>query len=117
MEEAITLVNLRFDSNAYYKLNITVRNIGHRDVWIASVGLNGTNVVSQVSLAWNNDGVTVSVTGSGLHAGTYHLISGNAITFAFRSITTPVFSNGNLLVVVVATEKGTRAVEQWKAGA
>lgn len=115
IEETVAFVNLRFVSNAYYKLNITVRNIGHRDTWIASIYLNDTSVMSQVSLAWNNDGATVSAIGSGLHAGKYHIPCGDGITFAFRSITSPIISNGNLLLIVVATERGNQVAQQWKA--
>jgi len=117
IEEAIALVNLRFlapASSVTYTLNITARNIGHRDVWIASIYFNETNVMSQVSLAWNNDGATVSAIGSGLHAGKYHVRCGDGITFAFGSITAPVISNGNLLSVVVATDRGNQVSQQWK---
>ena len=114
MEENLVLVNIRFDSASYYKLNLTVRNIGERDAWIASVYLNNTDVTSQISWAWNNDGATVWAAGIGPHYGRYGLKPYDAITFAFRSITSPVFTKGNLLIVVVATERGTHALEQWK---
>lgn len=114
MEEAIALENLRFDPDAAYKFNLTVRNVGKRDVWIAAVYLNGTNVVPHVDLAWNSLGEIVAVESGGLHAGTYHLLVGDSVTFAFAEA--PIsFEEGDLLSVVVATDRGTRVAQYWEA--
>lgn len=115
MEEAIALENLRFDADAAnYKFNLTVRNVGKRDVWIAAIYLNGTNVVSQVDLAWNSVGELVMAESGGLHAGAYHLLVGDSITFAFAEA--PIsFEEGDLLSVVVATDRGTRVAQYWEA--
>jgi FlaG/FlaF family flagellin (archaellin) len=121
IEEDIALVNLRFLSPApnVHTLNITVRNIGHRDVQIASIYLNNTNVISQVSQSckpWNNIGATVPMITSGPQAGTYLIASGDAVTFAFVTVTglESELRNGGKLTVVVATQRGSRAVQQWE---
>lgn len=112
MEEAIALVNVRFDSEATYKLNITIVNVGQRDAWIASIYLNGSNLISQTSLAWDSRGIIVAQ-GNGSHVGTYHLLVGSSVTFAFRQVP-PSLSQGRLLSLAVTTTRGSRVVQEWK---
>ncbi|MGC8849801.1 MAG: archaellin/type IV pilin N-terminal domain-containing protein [Candidatus Bathyarchaeia archaeon] len=118
LEEAIALENLRYDPTpdpgGGYKFNLTVRNIGKRDAWIASIYVNGTNIISQVSLAWNSTGKIVNPEGSGLHKGYYHLLVGDSITFAFQNVA-PGFNEGDLLIIVVGTDRGNRVAENWRA--
>ncbi|MBS7646175.1 hypothetical protein KEJ44_09130 [Candidatus Bathyarchaeota archaeon] len=112
--EAIALENLRYDPDADYKFNITVRNIGRRDLWIASIYVNGTDIISQASLAWNSRGELATPEGSGLHAGRYHILVGDSLTLAFQNVD-PSFEEGDLLTIVVATDRGNRVAENWNA--
>ncbi|MEM2123264.1 MAG: archaellin/type IV pilin N-terminal domain-containing protein [Candidatus Bathyarchaeia archaeon] len=112
LEEAIALENLRYDPDVDYKFNITVRNIGRRDLWIASIYLNGTDVISQASLAWNSKGEIIERESSGLHRGCYHILVGDSITIAFQNVN-PSFDMGDLLTIVVATDRGNRVAEDW----
>ena len=112
--EAIALENLRYDPDAGYKFNLTVRNIGKRDAWIASIYVNGSNIISQVKLAWNSRGEIVNPESSGLHAGCYHILVGDSLTLAFQNVN-PSFKEGDLLTIVVATDKGNRVAENWRA--
>ena len=113
--EAIALENLRYDPDAAnYKFNLTVRNIGKRDLWVAAIYINGTNVISQVGLAWNSQGELITPESNGLHAGNYHILVGDSLTFAFTSVT-PSFNEGDLLTIIVATDRGNRVAENWEA--
>lgn len=115
LEEAIALENLRYDPDATnYKFNITVRNIGRRDLWISAIYVNGKNIISQVHLAWNSQGLKVESESNGLHAGGYHILVGESLTFAFTDVT-PSFNEGDLLTIVVATDRGNRVAENWEA--
>jgi archaellum component FlaF (FlaF/FlaG flagellin family) len=109
MREKILLVNLRYSQSAYYQLNMTVRNVGYIEARVADIFLNDTKVLSQVSLVWKNDGTLVSA-----KSGKYLIPVGDAVTFAFTSITPPpTLVSAKLMRVVVATDRGTRAYEEW----
>ena len=118
MDENISLENIRYmnATDSTYIFNITVRNVGSRDVWVAALFLNATDVFDQVDWVWNSDGDTVTQVVSGLHAGTYHLVIGESLTFAFDDVT-PSFQEGDVLVVVVVTERGSRVVQDWEVSA
>jgi hypothetical protein len=76
--------------------------------------VNGSNIISQVKLAWNSRGEIVNPESSGLHAGCYHILVGDSLTFAFQNVN-PSFKEGDLLTIVVATDKGNRVAENWRA--
>lgn len=119
MDENISLENIRYHNatDSTYKFNITVRSVGSRDVWVAAIYLNASNVFDQVDWVWNSDGDTVTkVVSGGLHAGTYHLVIGDSLTFTFDEVT-PSFQEGDMLVVVIVTERGSRIVQDWEASA
>ncbi|MCJ7505696.1 hypothetical protein MUP05_04425 [Candidatus Bathyarchaeota archaeon] len=111
IREKILLVNLRYLTSLpyQYQLNITVRNVGYIEARVAEIYLNDTKVLSQVSLAWKNDGTLVSAI-----AGKYLIPVGDAVTFAFASYPqSPKPNVGSRLGVVAATDRGTRAFEEW----
>ncbi len=111
MQEKILMVDLRYlPSPPYqYQFNITVRNVGHIEARVAEIYLNDSKVLSQVSLAWRNDGTLVSAA-----AGKYLIPVGDAVTFAFISYPqSPKPNIGNRLHVLIASERGTRAFEEW----
>jgi FlaG/FlaF family flagellin (archaellin) len=115
LEEILALENMRFDPNAEYKLNITVRNVGKRDLYVAAIYLNNTNMIGKVSLAWNSVGTTVPPETGGLHKGAYHILIGDSVTFAFADLTGLSLDSRDLLTVVVTTDRGTRVAQEWEA--
>ncbi|MEM2902604.1 MAG: archaellin/type IV pilin N-terminal domain-containing protein [Candidatus Bathyarchaeia archaeon] len=115
LEEILALENMRFDPDAAYKLNITVRNVGKRDVYIVAIYLNNTDVTGEVSLAWNSVGEIVSPETQGLHKGAYHILIRDSVTFAFKDLPSLTIEEGDLLTVVVTTDRGTRIAQEWEA--
>ncbi len=114
MREKILLVNLRYVASSYYQLNITVRNVGYIEARVTEIYLNDTAVLPQMisgalNKAWRNDGTIVQA-----KAGKYVIPVGDAVTFGFASITWPTQpKTGCPLRAVVATDRGTRAYEEW----
>ncbi len=113
MDEILILENMQFNNQTTYKFNVTARNVGSRDVWISSIYLNNTNVMSQVDLAWNSTGGIVQPKSSGLHSGYYHLVVGESLTFSFDEVT-PSVETEDLLEIIITTDKGTRVIQDWE---
>ena len=107
MREKIAMENLRFDENATnYKMNITIRNTGSKDVWIAAIYMNGTDIVSGVNTAWDGNQTVAPVDGK------YHLLVSHALTFAFSD---PGYSEGDIMHLSIVTSEGCKIAEYWKA--
>jgi hypothetical protein len=113
IREKILVVNLRYNSSVSipprWELNITVRNVGYIEAQVAEIYLNDTKVLSQLDKAWRNDGTFVPAI-----RGKYLIPVGDAVTFAFATYPqSPKPKVGCPLRVMVATDRGTRAFEEW----
>jgi FlaG/FlaF family flagellin (archaellin) len=107
MREKIAMENLRYDENSTnYKLNITIRNTGTKDVWIAAIYVNATDILSGVNATWDGNQTITPIEGK------YHLLVAHALTFAFSD---PGYNQDDIMHVTVVTSEGCKISEYWKA--
>ena len=121
MRERINIVNIRFDDTvAEYNLNLTVLNSGSKEVWIAAIYLNDTNIMDALhedpSNPWNNAGDPPQTNAKD----EYLLVIGESLTFSFEnSLITPLFpepiADGSLQSFTVVAADGVKAQEEWLA--
>src|SRR4030042_921554 len=105
MREKIAMENLRYENTTNYKLNKTIRNTGTKDVWIAAIYVNGTNIISGVNATWDGNQTVSPVDGK------YHLLVAHALTFAFSD---PGYNQDDIMPVTVVTSEGCKISEYWK---
>jgi archaellum component FlaF (FlaF/FlaG flagellin family) len=107
MREKIAMENFRYDENSSnYKMNLTVRNIGSKDVWISAIYVNGTDVISLINATWDGNQTVTPVDGE------YHLLVSHTLTFAFAD---PGYNQNDIMHVSVVTSEGCKVDEYWKA--
>ena len=114
MQERISIVNVRFNdsTNAPYKFNITVVNSGSRQVSIAAIYLNGSDILSGVTKIWNRNAVEIPI------SATYQIVVGDMVTFAFDSkpsVGAQPMSYGKLYTIAVVTSTGVADRLYWTA--
>jgi FlaG/FlaF family flagellin (archaellin) len=106
MREKIAMENLRYENTTNYKLNITIRNTGTKDVWLAAIYVNGTDIISGVNATWDGNQTVSPIDGK------YHLLVAHALTFAFSD---PGYNQDDIMHVSVVTSEGCKISEYWKA--
>jgi hypothetical protein len=107
MREKIAMENFRYDENSSnYKMNLTVRNIGSKDVWIAAIYVNGTDIISLINATWDGNQTVTPVDEE------YHLLVSHTLTFAFAD---PGYNQNDIMHVSVVTSEGCKVAEYWKA--
>ncbi len=107
MREKIAIENLRYDENSTnYKFNMTIRNTGKKDVWIAAIYVNSTNIISGITDTWDGNQTVSPVNGK------YHLLVSHTLTFAFSD---PGYEQEDIMHIIVVTSEGCKISEYWKA--
>ena len=102
-KEALVFEDARYVSGADYQLTVTVRNIGPIDSRIVALYFNQTDILT------NSSDPIVPV------GGNYQLLFQARVTFKFRNIPAPLTLHvGDIVNVIIVTERGTRATAQWQ---
>ena len=118
MQERFSIVNIRYTdrtlSPATGNLNITVLNSGSRHVNISAIYFGGKNIMDSTYIlkVWTGSGSEKNP----VH-GTYLIVVGDSLTFAFKKDTAPIsgITIDHVYSIVVVTIDGVKASQDWLA--
>ena len=120
MQERISIVNVRYDQTNPHRLNITVINSGSRQVWIAAIYLNGTDIMEEIYdddshfAVWNSTGAFQNPSSQG----EYMIVVGDSLTFSFQPVDggkVGLIAYGHVQSFVVVAADGVKTQEEWLA--
>jgi hypothetical protein len=111
-------VNIRYTDRTLSpntgNFNITVLNTGSRHVNISAIYFEGINIMNSTYIlnVWDSSGSAKSL----VH-GTYLIVVGDSLTFAFDKGTAPIsgITIDNVYSIVVITVDGVKVSQDWLA--